>query len=644
MEKLLPQHLSDLGKSTITKESVAKYEFSSISKDEAGKLLGFNVPSGGWMLKYPNSDFLKFKPDNPTGKAKYLSPIGMKQGLFITQLAKSKHDDITVPYYVCEGEKKAIALEQLGYAAISIPGVWNFSSQGHYNEILSQLNLKGRECFIIFDSDKYKNEHVLRAEMRFAECLNSFGAKVRIVNLDGALGKGIDDQIQIFTDGNNLVDLKTNYIDKAELYESYADRCQVMFKGEGLVVVADNICKQNKLIFCAEKFYIYKEGVYRGIDDEVVRRWIIQEMGVKVSYYKVNEVLYFMRTCAHIETEKMNSSPYLNLKNGLFNIETGILSSHDPAVYSTIQINVNYKPETSCPKWIQALDEICEGNNDKVDTIQEFFGLCLTGEMKYEKALIFIGEGANGKSVILNTIEEVIGKENCSAIALEKFNNSHYIANLFGKATNISIETNAKSEVYDSTFKAIVSGDSIEADPKFKKPFKFHATCKLIFAMNTLPRVDDKTDAFFRRLLIIRFSRVFKEEEQNKNLKYELLKEMDGIFLWCVKGYVRLKERGHFKEINSIRQEIEEYKKENNNVLIFIEEECTLAPGPFITKEQLYRAYMDFCNKNGYRQLNKANFGKAIKKHFKLNPDSRMGDKNGTRIWEGIGLLTDRQF
>lgn len=648
MVQLQRKHLDDLHKSTLTDESIVKYEFSSISKEEASKLLGFNAPSDGWMIKYPESDFLKFKPDKPTGKCKYLSPKGMRQDLFITHLARQKHNDLTIPYYLCEGEKKAIALEQLGYAVIAIAGVWNFKSQGHYNEILPQLNLNTRECVIVFDSDKNKNENILLAEKRLAECLHSFGAKVRIVNLDSALGKGIDDQIKRFMDDGNLEDLKRRYIDEAETYESYLQRYQELFKtqtliSEGLVVIADNICKQYKIIFCAGTFYVYKDGVYQSIDDEIVRRWIIINVGIKVSNHKVNEILSFAKTCAFIEIEKLNNTPYLNLKNGLFDLETETLYPHDPTVYSTIQLNIKYDPKAECPKWIRTLNENFEEDRDKIDTVQEFFGLCLTGETKYEKALIFIGEGANGKSVILNTVEKLIGKDNCSAIPLEKFNNSHYIANLFGKSVNISIETNAKSEVYDSMFKAIVSGDPIEADPKFKKPFTFHPTCKLIFAMNNLPRVDDKTEAFYRRLVIIRFFRIFEEEVQNKNLKNELACELDGILLWCLEGLKRLKERGYFKITKSMQNEIEEYKRENNNVLIYGDERCLLKPCLSITKKELYEDYVEFCKNNGCHPLSKKKFGSAIVKHFKLPPDSRFGP-SGTRIWEGIGLLTDRQY
>ena len=193
---LLLRHLEDFRKSGITDESVAKYDISSFSQDEASEALGFRPLSGGWGIQYPGSGFFKFKPDTPFNKeSKYLSPKDTAQVLFITHLAAQMHGDTLEPYYFCEGEKKCLALEQAGYAAIGVSGVWNWKSRGHINEGLSQINLMGRECYIIFDSDKYFNDHVKKAEKGFAEALISLGAKVRIVNLDSEFGKGADDQL-----------------------------------------------------------------------------------------------------------------------------------------------------------------------------------------------------------------------------------------------------------------------------------------------------------------------------------------------------------------------------------------------------------------------------------------------------------------
>ena len=109
--------------------------------------------------------------------------------------------------------------------------------------------------------------------------------------------------------------------------------------------------------------------------------------------------------------------------------------------------------------------------------------------------------------------------------------------------------------VYDSIFKAVVSGEEIEADHKFKDPFKFRPVSKLIFAMNELPRVEDHSNGFFRRVVVIPFNRTFNEDKRNRNLKYELeQQELDGIFIWALEGLYRLEERGRFVISERLRE------------------------------------------------------------------------------------------
>ena len=299
----------------------------------------------------------------------------------------------------------------------------------------------------------------------------------------------------------------------------------------------------------------------------------------------------------------------MNLKNGMFDVATRMLTPHSPDILSTIRINVNYDPTAKCEKWIKTVSEIMEGDQGKINTLQEFFGLGLTKEVKHEKALLMVGEGANGKSTLLNIYGNLIGEENRSAVPLEMFGNRHYIVNLYNKLVNISIESNAKSEVYDSTFKAVISGDEVEADQKYIPGIKFRPYCKLIFALNNMPRVNDKTMAFYRRLLILKFNKEFQGANNNKELKYELIKELDGVFLWCLEGLKRLTENNGFIDTDEMIENIEEYRLDNNNVLVFVKEECALMPGESTTKWDLYEAFKDWCARSGNKPLGKKNFG-----------------------------------
>ncbi|MBD3296505.1 MAG: DNA primase, partial [Candidatus Omnitrophica bacterium] len=174
-----------------------------------------------------------------------------------------------------------------------------------------------------------------------------------------------------------------------------------------------------------------------------------------------------------------------------------------------------------------------------------------------------------------------------------------------------------------------------------KKPFKFRPFCKLLFAMNNMPRIDDKTSALFRRLIILRFERQFKEEEQDRELSYKLEEELDGIFLWSLEGLSRLRARGRFELSEKMHQEIDGYRRQNNNVILFVEEECNVGPSLEISKDSLYREYKEWCESNGYRAFSKINFGREL---TDKNPMIHERRSAAERLWHGIGYTVKGQF
>lgn len=400
---------------------------------------------------------------------------------------------------------------------------------------------------------------------------------------------------------------------------------------------AQDITLGDHIIFCAGDFYKYESGCYRKWHEKQVFKSIQDRVGFSYSPNKIKDIITCLQADCFKQPDEITNHIYLNLSNGLLDLTTFELLPHTHKVISTIQLKVKYTPEAACPLWIKSLDEIFEGDQKKIGLLQEFFGLCLTTDTKYEKALFLIGEGANGKSVILYVFQQMIGEDNYAAIPLEKFNSGPYLANLFNTLVNISIETNARSSVYDANFKAIVSGDVIPADAKFKPPFKFRPYCKLIFALNSMPHVDDKTSAFFRRLLILRFPRIFEETERNRNLKFELLAELDGIFNWSLQGLKRLRELGDFEMTEEMRTEVDEYKKDNNNVILFVEDKCELRPEYTETKEVLHSFYSQWCRDNNCHPLAKRKFGKELKKQY---PQIDGEGRNSTeRLWQGIKFI-----
>ena len=400
--------------------------------------------------------------------------------------------------------------------------------------------------------------------------------------------------------------------------------------------VADAILTHHKLINFADTYYEYRGGCYRALFIEEVQKWVKDVCGAGFSASKLRNVLVALKTETFVKPDVINGITLFNAKNGLYDIGNMRLVPHSPDVYSINQLNVTYKEDAKCALWQKSLEQIFENDADRIMLLQEYFGYCLTRDNDYEKALFLFGEGANGKSVVLYVLEELVGKENCSSIPLEKFNDTHYIARLRDKLVNISLETNAKTNVYDNMFKAVVTGDTISADEKYGQPFQFKPYCKLLFSTNNMPRVGDKTEGYYRRLLILPFNRQFSKEERDPKLKHKIAaSELDGIFLWALNGLTRLRKRGYFEESTSMLTMKDAYRKENNNVIIFVEERCVLDLQDEISKDELYQAYRNWCLDSEYRPLSKIIFGRELTRQY---PSVDRDRCSSARTWRGIRL------
>ncbi|MDD4910493.1 MAG: DUF3854 domain-containing protein [Candidatus Omnitrophica bacterium] len=195
-EVLLPQHLADLRRSKLLDEMILAVRIYSASAEESKTLLNRQQGvGGGYVIPYIGKDGflekdLNFKldiplPEDVAGKKsrKYIRPIGVKSRLYIPPKVWPIIDDVNVPIFLTEGEKKALKACQEGFFAIAISGVWNWSSGHEPVEDFDNIALKGRVVQIVFDSDKFTNKNVFLAERCLAEMLIGKGAIVKIINL-----------------------------------------------------------------------------------------------------------------------------------------------------------------------------------------------------------------------------------------------------------------------------------------------------------------------------------------------------------------------------------------------------------------------------------------------------------------------------
>lgn len=405
--------------------------------------------------------------------------------------------------------------------------------------------------------------------------------------------------------------------------------------------LANYILQRHQIIYCNEDFYIYKNGVYLLIEPVHIERFIKHILRDFFCIPRAKETLHSLQTASVKDYSQINPSNLINLKNGMYELESEELKEHSPLYYSTIQHNFEYDPRSTCLLWERTLNEIFDSDRERIELLQEYMGLCLTRETKYEKALFCYGDGANGKSVVLHILVKLVGEVNCSTIPLEKFDDLVCRIQMENKLVNISVETKAKLKLSDSSFKAITSGEPVAINPKYKTPRSMYPFCKPVFSSNNMFYTTDHTDAVFRRIIILPFKNKFDESIANRDLKYQLEEELPGIFVWALKGLKRLTERGGFSIPKSIQLEMEEFKKDNMPILQFVEERCEISVNNNVTIANIYEEYKYWCKENNHRSTSKRTFVRELITLFKNKIEKCK--VNSQRGLKGIVMLPDEE-
>lgn len=285
----------------------------------------------------------------------------------------------------------------------------------------------------------------------------------------------------------------------------------------------------------------------------------------------------------HIDTQVLKDYKYIPLAGGkLLDWRTGEIMPWDPTTYFTYTIPVEYDPNAKAPNWEKRLKEWLPEEGSRM-IVQEFIGYSLIPYMGFEKALMLIGEGANGKSLFLETIQGMLGYEVVSSINMRTLFSRFGPADLLGKIINVVNEAGSEylRGSHADDFKNLVSGGRITADVKNKAPLTFNNTAKFIFAANHDVKTSDKSEGWLRRMLIVPFEQDFSKSNVPKyEIMQELRQEYPGIFNWALEGLRRLMENKQFSTSASVERKMQEYRYKNDITADFFEH-CL--EGPIVT-------------------------------------------------------------
>jgi putative DNA primase/helicase len=231
-----------------------------------------------------------------------------------------------------------------------------------------------------------------------------------------------------------------------------------------------------------------------------------------------------------------------NLQNGTFDLDRVTLREHRRGDHITKIANASLTEDATCPRWMQFVDEITDGDKRLALFLQKFCGYMLSGDRSEQIILFLLGEGANGKSVFLDVLKYIFGTYagviNAKAL-IDRSASSipSDIATLANKRFVMMSEFPEHAPLNTATVKSITGGDEITACHLYREWFEFKPQFQVVCALNDLPKLTWVDEAYFRRVRIVPFNRFFEPHERDKGLHTALKAEADGIMRWLVEGY-----------------------------------------------------------------------------------------------------------
>ena len=318
----------------------------------------------------------------------------------------------------------------------------------------------------------------------------------------------------------------------------------------------------------------------------------------------------------------------------MLHLEKMKLAPHAPEYNSRAQLAVEYKKDAKCTLWLQTLAEIFADDLKKPEVLQEFFGYCLYPKIIFPAALFQIGQGSNGKYVIERVLCAMLGEPNVSHISLRRMGKDFGPIELKDKLLNSCGETET-GMLEVTNFKKIATGDEIQAEVKYKADVKYTPVAKHMISMNAFPGVKEKTDAFFRRIIVMEYKQKFEGENQDPRRAEKLLDELDGIFVWALQGLKRVLNQERIVVPESVVQAKKRFRAKVNPVLMFVDEMCTLFASARALPLSLYRSYQEWCEESKVQPLGKQNFYEQIFLNYPEVTKRRDGTKEK---FFGVGL------
>jgi len=293
----------------------------------------------------------------------------------------------------------------------------------------------------------------------------------------------------------------------------------------------------------------------------------------------------------------------LACSNGLLFLPTQASMEHTPKLFNLSALDYEFDPDAAEPRrWLRFLHDLWGGDQEAIDTLQEWFGLLLSSETRFQKMLLLIGPKRSGKSTIARMIAAVIGRDSITNPTLSGLGEPFGMQSLIDKPVAIIPDARMGrqadvAKVVESLL-AISGEDSVEVRRMYRSKWSGRLPTRFSILSNEVPRFADASEAIASRFLVLTITVSFYGHE-DLGLFDKLIPERPSILKWALAGLQRLKQRGYFIQPKSGREDRDTLYDLASPIGAFVDERCSIDAALAVSCADLFSSWQTWCKSNG---------------------------------------------
>lgn len=314
-----------------------------------------------------------------------------------------------------------------------------------------------------------------------------------------------------------------------------------------------------------------------------------------------------------VHLKQLDTDPWLlGVDNGTLDLRTGQLVETSAEAYVTRGMETAFDPLATCPLWEAFIERVTRGHDGLAEYIQRSVGYSLTGQTVEHVFWFLYGDGKNGKSTFIETLQKLFGEYGMRAseklLSLSKHGADtpqNEIAALYGGRILFGSETKEGDRLNEKFIKDLTGGDTVYGRSLWKEGVQFVPTCSLWMFGNHKPSISGTDRGIWRRVQMIPFTATLTDEEIDLDLKDKMKAiELPGILNWAIGG---LRQWQNAMAVGGsklgapccVTGATAEYKKDQDTLGLFLEERLEIVAGARTSKAAVYEAYRIWAFDNG---------------------------------------------